>query len=87
MDALIKALRELESSDLPDSRDKYLEDEDHLGVSTIRSLAGNVFITKDGLVNWDAIQESGCCVFPIERDRFGWLLGGIETTKGIISFG
>jgi hypothetical protein len=87
MDALIKALRELETSDLPDSEDEYLKDNDHPTVSTIRSLADNVFITKDGVVNWNAIQESGYCVFPIERDRFGWLLGGIETTKGIISFG
>ena len=45
----------------------------------------------DALVgDWEAIQQlkaAGYDVFPLERDGFGWLLGGIRTSKGVIVFG
>jgi hypothetical protein len=33
------------------------------------------------------MKNSNYDVFPIERDRFGWLIGGIQTSKGIIAYG
>ena len=56
------------------------------------NLADDAFVTYDGQVNWDNIQEfytinNTCKIYPIEQDRFGWLIGGIKTQKGIITFG
>jgi hypothetical protein len=33
------------------------------------------------------LKDSGFNVFPLERDSFGWLIGGVKTSKGIISYG
>ena len=56
------------------------------------SLADDAFVTSDGQVNWDNITEfckinKSCEVYPIEQDKFGWLIGGIKTLKGTITFG
>lgn len=37
--------------------------------------------------NIEIISDNKYEVFPIERDRFGWLIGGIQTAKGIIAYG
>jgi hypothetical protein len=53
-------------------------------------MAENVLITPNGHCNWDAIdvlRDAGYMVFPVERDRFGWLIGGIQTTVGILVYG
>lgn len=39
------------------------------------------------LGNKSFLTRSGYEVFPLERDSFGWLVGGIRTPKGIVSFG
>jgi hypothetical protein len=56
------------------------------------SIADEMLITSEGQVNWIAVGEltsmnKSLEVFPIEQDRFGWLLGGIRTKKGLITFG
>ena len=61
-------------------------------INHISILADEVFITNEGHVNHENIQylykiNKNYNVFPIEQDRFGWLIGGIETEKGVITFG
>lgn len=53
-------------------------------------LAGEILISPHGHMIWENIQmlrDAGYPVFPIERDGFGWLIGGVGTMKGVISFG
>jgi heterodisulfide reductase subunit A-like polyferredoxin len=58
--------------------------------SAVVSLADQVLITGDGRCNWSAISEvknNGFNVLPLERDSFGWLVGGIKTRRGVVAFG
>jgi hypothetical protein len=63
---------------------------DYPVVAEIIELANEHLITEKGYCNWNNInflKENSIHVFPIERDSFGWLLGGISTSKGIITYG
>lgn len=57
----------------------------------IEALASGYFITNGGACNWKnmkAFEEfSGCKIFPLEKDSFGWLIGGIKYEEKIYSFG
>jgi len=49
-----------------------------------------LLIDSDGKCDWSNIsilKSAGFDVIPIERDSFGWLIGGIVTNKGIITYG
>lgn len=62
----------------------------HPLVDEISDEAEILLITKKGFCNWDNInilKSAGYNVFPLERDSFGWLIGGISTSKGIIAYG
>ena len=61
-------------------------------INNVSLLAEEVFITSDGQVNYEHIEyvcksNKNYNIYPLEQDRFGWLIGGIETEKGVISFG
>ena len=86
MDEFIKLVRELEHSNIPYA--EYLKD--HELIHNISNLAVVLLITEQGDCNWDNIMMSrnnGIDIFPLEQDRFGWLIGGIQTEKGIIQYG
>lgn len=54
------------------------------------SLACEYLIAGNGQVNWfnvKILEKAGFPVFAVERDSFGWLIGGISTGRGIITFG
>lgn len=86
MEELIQLLVNLEKDEtIPVS--EYI---DVAFIENIQTLACALLIDEDGLPLWDAVNDllsKGYPVFPIERDRFGWLIGGIETKKGIIPYG
>ena len=53
-------------------------------------IANNILIGEDGhpdRTNMDKISHKGFPIFPGEQDRFGWLTGCIELSRGIIMFG
>jgi hypothetical protein len=53
-------------------------------------LADYVLINEKGSVNYEAMEEvedAGFQVIPLEMDAFGWLVAGIQTSKGLIVFG
>lgn len=52
--------------------------------------ADDALITNDGKCDWEAIQmlkDEGYEVFAGEQDRWGWLTGCIQTTKGCLVYG
>ena len=89
MDSLINALNALEASTLPDS-DDVINNMNTPEITIILCLAEQVLIDEQGRCNWDAIDELMRHGFPVyagDQDRFGWLTGCIETTKGVIVYG
>jgi hypothetical protein len=53
-------------------------------------LANESLIGDDGhpdRKNMDRVSENGFGIFPGEMDRFGWVTGCIELSRGIIVFG
>jgi len=89
MEQLSSLIAELEASEL-DPR-PYLHDEDHPNVRIICILLETVFITPRGNINLDARDEFretyGYELYAVERDDWGWILGGLRTKKGTITFG
>ncbi len=48
------------------------------------------YLIEDGQIvygNIGLLEEDDIDVFPVERDSFGWLIGGIRTQHGVITFG
>jgi hypothetical protein len=88
MEQLITLIKEIESSEIEPQR--FLTEEHHLVVTKIRSLLNDLMITEDGDLDYDnerALMSSGWNIYPLEYDRYGWLLGALITTKGDIVFG
>lgn len=88
MERLVALLEEVDRSDIK-PRD-YLEENHHSAVPLIRSLLCALLITKGGNLDWDAkdeLESFGFIVYPVEQDRFGWLVGAVLTEKGAITFG
>ena len=89
MDHLINLLKKLEADETLIPVDECITDH-HPLVDEISNKAELYLITNGGFCNWENInilKEVGYSVFPLERDSFGWLIGGISTSKGIIAYG
>jgi hypothetical protein len=87
MDRIIFLINWIELSDI--KRSEYLS-HDCREVGEIVELANKHLITSKGQCNWyniNFLKEKGFNVFPVEQDSFGWMLGGISTSKGIIVYG
>jgi len=58
---------------------------------TIETLACAHFITSEGRCNWTNIVAfegfSGCHISALEKDSFGWLIGGIKYEGKVYSYG
>lgn len=88
MEKFLTLLKNLEDDD-------FLEEDEFLSqdipiVHEISLMADDILITPSGFCNWANIhlmEDYGYRVFPLERDSFGWLVGGIQTEKGIIAYG
>ena len=89
MDHLINLLKALESDDTLIPVEECIT-EHHPLVEEIAEKAELYLITNNGFCHWEHInmlKQCGYSVFPLERDSFGWLIGGISTSKGIIAYG
>jgi hypothetical protein len=90
MDSFIAMLKEIETyTDLTCNKYDIITDNNEI-VNRLSSLADGLLINDRGGCNWDNIaivENMGYNVFPLEKDRFGWLIGGIQTSKGIIAYG
>lgn len=89
MERLVELVKMIdESSDIKVV--EYLGDSTHEYVDEVRTLLDRLFIDDEGHCNWDNFDIAkghNIYPFPIEQDRFGWLIGAIETKKGIITYG
>lgn len=89
MDTLVSYIKQVESSALPVRQ--YLEESDHVAIPIIVRMLEELFITAGGHLNYDArdvfLRTYGYELYPVERDSFGWILGGLSTAKGTIVFG
>ena len=88
MEGLVKLLTELEASTVKGS--DFLHESDHSTVPLIEALLCEVLITKGGNMDWDAkdqLESHGFRVYPLEQDRWGWIMGAVTTQKGDITFG
>ena len=84
---LVAVLNEIEQNDDVRGVDASM---DHQAVVRARALADDLLISASGDCAWDAIsaiRQCGFPVFPVEKDRFGWVIGGIGTRKGVVTFG
>lgn len=85
MDILIKLLLEFEN----DESIKH-DKNDIIKHREIEQYASGTLIDSKGQCHWaniSILKSVGYNVIPIEKDRFGWLIGGIVTNKGIITYG
>ena len=67
----------------------YLSDRHTLIQDAVRC-AEAVLIKCDGARDYEnesVVSAAGFFVFCAERDEFGWLSGGVETSKGFIAYG
>lgn len=87
MDELLKALQE--ASQLPVEGDEGSPTA--LKADQINALACELFINHAGSVNWAQVNEfekyAPCKIIPLEKDSFGWLIGGIQYGGRTYSFG
>lgn len=90
LDLLLALLKKIEDNEhIKDYGDNVILS-DNIAVTEAIHIAEDVLITGMGIVNWGAVDilaQHGYGVFPMERDSFGWLIGGISTKKGILVFG
>lgn len=89
METLIELLRKVEEDDTIQKQGTYLDPEIPI-IDEISNLAERFLITKGGFCHWSNIhflEDMGFKAFPLERDSFGWLSGGIQTKKGVITYG
>ena len=88
MDKLIQLLKRLEKDDTIVFQE-FLNS-GHPTIDEIERTAVKLLICERGGPDWDAmafLKKRGYPVFPVEQDRFGWLIGGISTTKGVVTYG
>lgn len=91
---IIELLKEIESLDsLEDDASTILNNiRDEKVAELVKAVeweADRFLITNEGACRWenhDFLKEKGYDVFCGERDRFGWLTGGIQTKKGVIFY-
>jgi hypothetical protein len=86
---LISLLKCIESDNSIIIKDNIYS-ESHPLVIAVKYLANKYLINKDGHPdndNIDIVIADGFSIFPGEKDRFGWIIGCIQLTDGIITFG
>ena len=93
MDKLITTLQAIEACDEIEYNDILnwgLLSERHQLVQTAVELADTLLVSDEGrreFENEQVLLDGGYFVVCLERDSFGWVAGGVETTKGVIANG
>jgi hypothetical protein len=90
--SLIKAIEACE--DINDRGEGCLNygylDERHLLIQQVVSALDSLLVNDDGYRNYAAeldLEDAGYSVFCLEKDGFSWLVGGVQTNKGVIAYG
>jgi hypothetical protein len=86
---LIHLLRYINKDDTIQVTNNHYDRSHPLVIATLH-LANEILIGDDGhpdRPNMDKVIQKGFHIFPGEVDRYGWLTGCIELSRGIIMFG
>ena len=67
--------------------DESIDINNNIIVKAVIYLADDCLTGDENYCNIEYIRKSGFDVFAGEQDRFGWLIGCIQTKRGIIVFG
>lgn len=89
MEQLVKLLNALEDATEIDGTHEFLSMDIPI-VAEISRRADELLITPEGKCHWDNIADLmvyGYQAFAIEKDGFGWVVGGISTQKGVVTYG
>lgn len=85
MEALLQLLVSFENDEsISNDKNEFIKHKE------IEEAACELLIDNDGQCNWENIstlKSAEFDVIPVERDSSGWLIGGIVTKKGIITYG
>jgi hypothetical protein len=87
MERLVELLEEVNNSAITPR--PFLGGEHHSAVPHIKNLLCGLLITEGGNLDWDAkdvLEGYGFTVYPVEQDRWGWMVGAVRTEKGAITF-
>ena len=90
MEELINLLKEIDEDVTIESKYGFIPEHSNQQVQEASNIATKILITEAGKCEWRNIgllELEGFDVFPVESDRFGWLIGGIQTRRGVITFG
>ena len=85
-DLIVSLLKEIESDHTVAIQENQY-DQSHPLVRAVIYLANDYLTDDDRHVHMSVIKKSGFAIYPGEQDRFGWLTGCIQLTKGRIVFG
>jgi hypothetical protein len=87
----INQIDNLASKNSLDDNYIFSKNDQSYGMSLVKYasiIATELFITEEGKLNGENLNSfTQFEIYPIEHDTFGWLLGGIKTKKGVITFG
>jgi hypothetical protein len=86
----LKAIEECDEIEYNDILNWGLLTERHQLIQTAVELADEILVSETGqrdFENEQLLLDDGYFVTCLERDRFGWVAGGVETTKGVIAYG
>lgn len=89
MEDLVRMLKTIESDFKIQSVYGFIPEVNNKIVYEASILASKLLITNTGKCNWrniELLKMEGYDVVPLEKDSCGWLVGGIETRKGTITF-
>lgn len=89
LELLISILKYIDSIDSIEVNNGYFV-RSHSLISAAIYLADECLIGDDGhpdRTQMDLVSKEGFPIFPGEMDRFGWVTGCIELSRGIIVFG
>jgi len=62
-------------------------DRTHPLIAAVIYIADDYLTTESGYYNIHELKKVGFDIYPVEQDRFGWLMGGIRLRRGVIVFG
>jgi hypothetical protein len=86
---LISTLKVIDTDTFIEVHNEFFDNYNPL-VIAVRYLANECLIGDDGhplREEMDKVSSAGFSIFPGEMDRFGWLTGCIQLTRGTIVFG
>jgi len=94
METLLEFLKQVDAFEMRDCNARLLNNNQNKRirefVEEVSAIANEVLFGSKGECLWDQheiLEEAGYHVFAGETDRFGWLMGCIQTKKGVIVYG